>query len=146
MPKSTATCNSIINLMYNATTWANVAINATAAPITDVEVSLHTGNLTAGSDDQTDLETTYSDYVRVPKARGAAVGWEVASGGATKNEGQIQFAQCGANGATLTHVATGTAHSGAGHVWHYGQLSSNLIVSTGITPLFADATLVITES
>jgi hypothetical protein len=132
--------------MYNATTWANVAINATAGPLTNVEVSLHTGALTAGTDSQLDNETTYTDYVRVPKARGSAVGWEVASGGATKNEGSITFAQCGTTGATLTYVATGTAHSGAGHVWHYGQLSSPLIVSTGITPIFADATLVITES
>lgn len=32
MPKSTPTCNSIINLMYRETTWANVAENASAAP------------------------------------------------------------------------------------------------------------------
>jgi hypothetical protein len=146
MPKSTATCNSIINLMYNAVTWANVAINATASPLTDVEVSLHTGALTAGTDSQTENETSYSNYVRVPKARGSYAGWEVAASGATKNEGSITFAQCGASGATLTYVATGTAHTSTGHVWHYGELSSPLIVSTGITPIFADATLVITES
>lgn len=146
MPKSVATCNSIINLMYNAVTWANVAINATASPLTDVEVSLHTGNLTAGTDSQTDNETVYTNYVRVPKARGAYAGWEAAASGATKNEGQIQFAQCGTTGATLTHVATGTDHTSTGHVWHYGELSSPLLISSGITPLFADATLVITES
>lgn len=81
----------------------------------------------------------------MPKGRSAA-GWVPASGGSVKNEGQIQFAQCGASGATLTYVATGTAHSGAGHVWHYGQLNSPLIVSSGITPLFADDVLVITET
>lgn len=31
MPKSTATCNSIINLMYRAAAWANVADNAAAS-------------------------------------------------------------------------------------------------------------------
>lgn len=145
MPKSTATCNSILALMYNATTWANVAINATASPITDVEVSLHVAILTAGLDDQTDQETVYTNYVRVPKARSSS-GWTVPSGGSTKNEGQIQFAQCGTTGATLQYVATGTAHTLAGHVWHYGSLNSPLIVSTGITPLFADDVLVITET
>lgn len=145
MPKSTATCNSILALMYNATSWANVAINATAAPITDVEVSLHVAALTPGNDDQTDQETAYSNYVRVPKARSTG-GWTAPSGGSTKNEGQIQFAQCGVTGATLQYVATGTAHSGAGHIWHYGALNSPLVVSSGITPLFADDVLVITES
>jgi hypothetical protein len=146
MPKSVATSNSIINLMYNAVTWTNVAINATASPLTDVEVSLHTGSLTAGTDSQTENETSYSNYARVPKARGSYAGWEAASGGATKNEGQIQFAQCGVTGATLTYVATGTAHSGAGHVWHYGELNSPLAVANGITPQFADGALTIQES
>lgn len=146
MPKSTATCNSILDLMYNATTWTNVAINATVAPLTNVEVSLHVATLTPALDDQTDQETAYSNYVRVPKARGSAVGWEVASGGSTKNEGSVQFAQCGASGATLNYVATGTAHTSTGHVWHYGTLNSPLVVSSGITPIFADATLIITES
>jgi len=145
MPKSTATCDSILALMYNATAWANVADNAASSPIANVEISLHTGNLTAGNDSQTDLETAYTNYARVPKAR-TTLGWEVPASGSTKNEGQIQFPQCGVTGATLTHVATGTAHSGAGHVWHYGQLNSNLVVSSGITPLFADATLIITET
>ena len=145
MPKSTATCNSILALMYNATTWANVAINATASPLTSVEVSLHTASPTAGNDDQTDQETAYSNYVRVPKDR-AITGFSAPSAGSTHNVGSIQFAQCGASGATLTHVATGTAHTSTGHVWHYGALNSPLTVSTGITPIFADSTLTITES
>lgn len=145
MPKSTATCNSILALMYNATAWTNVADDAASAPLTNIEVSLHTGSLTAGTDSQTDNETTYTDYVRVPKARSTA-GWTAPSGGATENEGQIQFAQCGTTGATITYVATGTAHTSTGHVWHYGELNSPLIVSTGITPLFADGALTITES
>lgn len=145
MPKSTSTCNSILALMYNATPWANVADNAASSPLTDVEVSLHTAALTAGNDSQTESETAYTNYARVPKARTTA-GWTAPSGGATENEGQIQFAQCGVTGSTLTYVATGTAHSGAGHVWHYGSLNSPLAVSSGITPQFADASLTITES
>lgn len=145
MPKSTATANSILALMYNATAWTNVADNAGSSPLTNVEVSLHTASLTAGTDSQTDSETVYTNYVRVPKARSVS-GWTAPSGGATENEGQIQFAQCGVTGATITYVATGTAHSSTGHVWHYGELNSPLVVSAGITPLFADGALTITES
>ena len=145
MPKSTATCNSILALMYNATPWANVADNTATAPITNVYVSLHTATLTAGTNQQTEAETAYTNYARVAKARTTA-GWTAPSGGATENEGQIQFAQCGVTGATLNYVATGTAASGAGTVWHYGALNSPLAVSSGITPQFADASLTITES
>jgi hypothetical protein len=41
MPKSTATCNSIVNLMYRATAWSNVADNASSSPLTNTYVSLH---------------------------------------------------------------------------------------------------------
>jgi hypothetical protein len=146
MPKSTATCNSILALMYNATPWANVADNAASSPLINVYVSLHTAALTPATGTQTDVETAYTNYLRVPKERSTS-GWEVPSGGATKNEGQIQFAQCGVTGATLEYVATGTVASPtAGLVWHYGALNSPLAVANGITPQFADATLTITET
>lgn len=146
MPKSTATCNSILALMYNATPWANVADNAASSPLANVYVSLHTAALTPATGTQSDVETTYTNYVRVAKARTTA-GWTAPSGGSTENEGQIQFAQCGASGATLEYVATGTiASGGAGLCWHYGALNSPLTVANGITPQFADGALVITET
>lgn len=143
MPKSTATCNSIINLMYRATAWPNVADNAASSPITNTYVSLHTASPGTG-DDQTTNETAYTNYARVAVAR--STGWDAASGGATANSGTISFAQCGVTGATLTHVAVGTASSSTGHVWHQGALNSSLAVSSGITPQFAAGALTITES
>lgn len=143
MPKSTATCNSIVNLMYRATAWANVADNAAASPLTNTYVSMHTASPGTG-DDQTTNETSYTNYARQAVAR--STGWDAASGGATANSATISFPQCGASGATLTHVATGTAVSGAGHVWHQGALNSSLAVSSGITPQFATGALSIQES
>jgi hypothetical protein len=132
--------------MYNASPWANVADNAASSPLTNVYVSLHTAVLTPATGTQTDTETSYTNYERVAKAR-STLGWTIPVGGSTKNEGQIQFAQCGAIGATVTHVATGTVASpSAGIAWHYGELNSPLVISSGITPLFADDVLVITES
>ena len=144
MPKSTPTCNSIINLLYRATAWANVADNAAAAPFTNVYVSLHTGNLTAATNTQTDNETAYTNYARQAVAR--STGWDAASGGGTANAATISFPQCGVTGATLTHVATGTAVSGSGTVWHFGALNASLVVSSGITPQFAAGALTVTES
>lgn len=144
MPKSTGTCNSIINLMYRATAWANVADNAASSPLTNTYVSLHTANLTAATNSQTDNETAYTNYARQSVAR--STGWNAASGGATANAATISFPQCGATGATLTHVATGTAASSTGTVWHFGALNASLVVSSGITPQFAAGALTVTES
>jgi len=146
MPKSTSTCNNILALMYNATPWANVADNAASSPLVNVYVSLHTSSPTPGSGLQTENETSYTNYLRIAKARTTG-GWTAPSGGSTENEGQIQFDQCGVTGATLTHVATGiAAYPSAGAVWHYGALNSPLAVANGITPQFADGALNITES
>lgn len=144
MPKSTATCNSIINLMYRATAWANVADNAASSPLTNTYVALHTSDLTAGTNSQAQNETSYTDYARQAVAR--STGWTAASGGATENAATVSFPQCGASGATLTHVSTGVASSGATGVWHYGALNSSLAVSSGITPQFAAGALTVTES
>ena len=144
MTKSTATCNSVINLLYRATAWANVADNAASSPFTNVYVSMHTANLTAGTGTQTDQETAYTNYARQAVAR--STGWDAASGGASANSATINFPQCGVTGATLTHVATGTAVSGAGTVWHYGALNASLIISSGITPQFAAGALTVTEA
>jgi len=143
MPKSTAASNSIINLMYRAVAWANVADNAAASPLTNVYVALHTADLTASTNSQAEDETAYTDYARQAVAR--STGWAAASGGATENAATISFPQCGASGATLTHVSTGVGASGATAVWHYGALNSSLAVSSGITPQFAAGALTITE-
>jgi hypothetical protein len=144
MPKSTSICNSIINLMYRATAWANVADNAAGSPLTNVHVGLHTGNLTAGTNSQAENETAYTNYARQAVAR--STGWNAASGGGTANAATISFPQCGVTGATLTHCSTGIASSGATGVWHYGALNASLAVSSGITPQFAAGALTVTES
>ncbi len=144
MPKSTATCNSIINLMYRATAWANVADNAASSPLTNTYVAMHTADLTAGTNSQAENETVYTDYARQAVAR--STGWAAASGGATENAATISFPQCGASGATLTHVSVGVGSSGATAVWHYGALNSSLAVANGITPQFAASALTVTES
>lgn len=144
MPKSTPTCNSAVNLLYRAVTWANIAENASASPITDIYIGLHTGNLTAATDSKAENETAYTNYVRVAVARPA--GWNAAAGGATANTATISFAQCGVTGATLTHVSTGKTSAGATPVFHYGALNSSLAVSSGITPQFAAGALTVTEA
>lgn len=144
MPKSTDASNRIVNLMYRATAWANVADNAASAPLTNTFVRLHTASPTAGTNSQAENETAYTNYVGQALAR--STGWAAASGGATSNAAQLNFPQCGVTGATLTHVSTGVAVSGATALWHYGALNSSLAVANGITPQFAIGALTVTES
>lgn len=143
MPKSTQTCNNLLKLLFNATAWANVADNAAASPLTDLYLSLHTADPGVGNA-QTTNETSYTNYVRIAVARTSG-GWTVSTNSVT-NAALAQFAQCGATGATITHVAIGTASSGAGNVLYAGALNSSLAVANGIQPQFAATALTATES
>ena len=146
MPKSTDTCNKVLNLMYRAAAWANVADNAAASPLTNVYVALHTATLTAATNSQAENEVAYTNYARQAVAR--STGWSASSGGSTNNAALLQFPQSGATGATLAAVSTGVATSGATAVWHYGTLNSPITIgaSASITPQFLANALVITET
>lgn len=146
MPKSTDCCNRILNLMYRAAAWANVADNAAASPLTNVPVALHASSPTAGANSQAENESAYTNYARQNVAR--STGWAAASGGSTSNAALLQFPQSGATGGTLHSVSTGTTISGATPVWHYGALNSPITIgaSASITPQFLAGGLVITET
>ncbi len=143
MPKSTTFSNDLTALVFNATAIANLADNAASGPLTNLYLSLHTATPGIGGA-QTTNETSYTNYVRVAVARTSG-GWTVAAG-AANNTALVQFAQCGVTGATITHVAVGTAASGAGKVLYAGPLNSPLVVSNLIQPQFAATSLTVTES
>lgn len=144
MPKSTSASNSVLALIFNATTWADIAENDTSSPAANLYLSLHTADPGVGGSQLTN-ETAYTNYVRIAVARTTG-GWDAPSGGATANAALAQFAQCGASGATLTHVAIGTGAAGAGLVLYAGALSSSLAVANGIQPQFAAGALDVTEA
>jgi len=143
MPKSTSASNSILALIFNATAWADIAENDSSSPATNLYLSLHTADPGVGGS-QTTNETSYTNYARIAIVRTTS-GWDVPSGGATANAALAQFAQCGASGATLTHVAIGTGASGTGLVLYAGALTSSLAVANGIQPQFAAGSLDVTE-
>ncbi len=109
-------------------------------------VSLHTAD-PGETGIQTTSETAYTNYARVGVARSGA-GWTISATAPTQaaNAAAVTFAQCGVTGATLTYVGCGTdATLGAGKLLYSGALTSQLIVSTNITPSFAIGALVFTE-
>lgn len=143
MAKSITTCNNLLKLLFNATAWATIADNAAASPLTNLYISLHTADPGTGNSQATN-ETSYTNYARVAVVR-TNVGWTVATNTAV-NAALVQFPQCGASGATLTHVAIGTAATGVGNVLYAGALNSSLAVASGIQPQFNASALTVTET
>ena len=116
-------------------------------------VALHTSALTDASTMVTApvAEVTvaqYNSYVRMAIARSSA-GWAV-SGNQVSNNAAITFpAMASGTGCTVTYFSVGystsTATGTAGTVLYWGDLTSSLAISAGITPQFAISALVITE-
>lgn len=145
MSKSNTFENDLLKLIFNND---DIALIGDAAGIQNsatagsLYVSLHTAD-PGEAGDQTTSETAYTNYARVAVARTTG-GWTV-TGNAVANAALVQFAQCGATGATLTYFGVGTDSSGAGKLLYSGALTSSLAVSSGIQPQFAAGDLDITE-
>jgi len=124
--------------------FANLIENSSTSPLTSLYVSLHNANPGA-TGNQATSETTYTNYARVAVARTTG-GWTITSESIT-NAAAITFAACGVTGDTLTYVGVGTNPTAgqAGVLLWFGQLTSPLVVSSGITPSFAIGQLEITE-
>jgi hypothetical protein len=135
--------DNLLKLLLNNTTWANIGdatglVGSGTAGV--VYVSLHTAD-PGETGDQTTSEAAYTSYARVSVVRTTS-GWTVSSGSAT-NAAAINFPACTGGSSTVTHVAIGTASSGAGNRIWSGALSASLAVSSGITPSFAIGQLTI---
>lgn len=137
MAKSTSYANSLLLLIFNATLFANVAINATSSPITNIYVSLHTADPgTAG--DQTTNEIGYTSYARVAVVRTSS-GWTVSTNTVVPVAAITFPAGTGGSG-TATHCAYGTLTSGAGVRLVSGTVTPNIVTGNGITPSLSTAT------
>lgn len=105
---------AFMQLLFNATAWANIADNTATAPATNLYVSLHNGD-PGEAGNQTTNETAYTNYARQAVVRTSG-GWTISGTDPTQviNAGIITFPQCGVTGDTLTHWGIGLAVSGAG--------------------------------
>ena len=142
MSKSNGWENAILDIMFTAVAFANICDNASASPLTNLYISLHTGDPGEGGD-QTTNECAYTSYARVAVARSAS-GWTVTAN-AVENDNAIDFPEATGGSETATHFAIGRAASGAGELFYSGALTSSLAISSGITPSFAAGDLDVTE-
>ena len=132
--------NSLLLLILNGTTIANIADNAGSSPATDIYISFHTGDPgEAGSQNTT--EASYTSYARVAVARTS--GGFTVSGNSASNTAAVIFPTATGGSNTLTHFGIGLSSSGAGTLLFKGALDDSLAVSNGITPRYEIGQLVI---
>lgn len=125
--------NDNIDKMGDAT---GVRGSATAG---NFRISLHLADAVSDSSTiQTDNEASYGAYTRKSIARSTA-GWTVTGTAPTqvRNDAAITFPEATSGSNTVTDFGLGELTSGAGEIWIYGSLTSDLIISDGITPEFA---------
>lgn len=141
MSKGNTFENDLLKLIFNGTAIANIADDATSSPLTDLYVSLHTGD--PGEDgNQTTSEATYTGYAREAVSRDTD-GWTVTNNSVSP-VAAIEFGACTGGSETITHVAVGTASTGTGKILYSGTLTPNIVIAEGVTPSVG-ATSAITE-
>lgn len=128
--------NDLMKLIFNGTAIANFADNAASAPITVLEVSLHTADPgEAGT--QTTSEAAYTSYARVAVARTSG-GWTVTNNVASP-VANIDFPAGTAGSGTVTHFGIGTAHTSTGKLMWSGTVTPNIVTGAGVTPRLTTA-------
>ncbi|NIT14191.1 MAG: hypothetical protein GTN99_08135 [Candidatus Dadabacteria bacterium] len=139
MSKGNTFENDLIGLIFNGTAIANIADNASTSPLTDLYLSLHTGD-PGEAGDQTTSEAAYTSYARQAVARTSS-GFTV-SGNQVTLTADVDFPEATGGTETITHFAIGTAASGAGKVLYSGTVTPNVSVVTGVIPRLTTGTTV----
>jgi hypothetical protein len=139
MSKGNTFENDWLLLVFNATGIANIADNASSSPLTNLYVSLHTGD-PGEAGDQTTNECAYTSYARVAVARSGS-GWTVTANSVSP-AAEISFPAATGGSETATHFAVGTAASSTGKVLYAGTITPNISISSGVTPKLTTATAI----
>jgi hypothetical protein len=137
MSLSNATENALLQLIFNATTWANYAINATSSPESSIACALHTADPGEAGDMSTS-EVAYTSYARVNVARTSG-GWTVAANSVSPVS-PISFPAGTGGSGTATYLSFGKTGGGATPILFSGTLTPNITLGNGITPVLTTAT------
>jgi len=134
--------SAILALIFNATTWANYAINATTTPETNIVCALHTAD-PGDAGTQTTSEATYSSYGRVNVLRTSG-GWTVSGSSPTQVApvAAINFPAGTGGSGTVTHFSTGKSGGGATAILFSGTVTPNIATGNGVTPSLSTATTI----
>jgi hypothetical protein len=133
---------AILQLIFNATAWANYADNAASTPQTNVSVALHTGD-PGTSGNMSTSEIGYTSYARVSVARTTG-GWTVSGTGPASCSpvANITFPAGTGGSGTATNFSTGKTGGGAAAILWSGTVTPNIVSGSGVTPVLTTATTI----
>lgn len=137
MSKSNALENDLLKLIFNATTFNDIAENDTTSPATTLTVALHTADPGEGGTQSTN-ECAYGSYARQSVARTSG-GWTVTNNSVSP-AANIDFPQASSGTETVTHFSVGTGVSN--YMLYSGTVTPNISVSTGVTPRLTTASTI----
>jgi hypothetical protein len=134
---------SMVGLIFNASSIANLAQNATTGPVTDLVVALHTASPgEAGSSGQGTSECAYTSYARVKVPRDAtSSGWTITANSVSPST-NITFPQATGGSETVTHFSISISTVSTAAYLYYGAVTPNISVSNGVTPRLTTATAI----
>lgn len=139
MSKSNTLENSILELIFKATTFADIAENDTTSPATNLYFSLHTSDPGEAGTQSTN-ECAYTSYARVAVARSGS-GFTV-TGNSVSPVATVSFPACTGGTETATHFGVGTTVSGSTVLLYSGTISPNISISSGVTPQLTTSTTI----
>lgn len=126
---------ALLNLLFKNQAWENVGDASGLQPSAaagDFYVRLHSADPgETGTGDTSEI--AYTGYAPVAVARGA--GFNV-SGAVVSNAGTVQFGECTAGTATVTHFSVCVGNDAGAAIVYRGALGATRNISAGITPLF----------
>lgn len=142
MSKSDVFENDILKLIFQGVAIANLADNASAAPLANLSVALHIGDPGENGLQNTN-EATYAGYARqsVPRSAG---GWTV-NANSVSPAANITFNVCSGGSNTITHFSIGPTGGGSTKIFFTGPVTPNIPVSAGISPQLTTLTTIVED-
>lgn len=139
MGKSNVLSNGLLNLIFQGTTLAGIAQNA-SSPLTQLWIALHTADPTPAGN-QSSSECAYIGYARVSVARSGS-GWTTASGESVSPQAAITFPLGTGGSGDATFWSVGTAQVGSGEILYSGPITPTITTGNGVTPQLTNGTSV----
>ena len=133
----TASAN-FLRLLYQAVAWGNVADDSASRPLDNIFYGMNISAPTGG--DQSKGEAIYPGYARQAVARSRT--GHVYRDGAIYPASAILFPKATSAGEVLTHFHTGRSKSGAGEVFHYGEIEPQIYIVPGAIPELGSETAI----
>lgn len=137
MSASNALENNFLLLLFNATTWANIAVNATSSPNTAISYALHTAD-PGETGNQTTSEAAYTNYARVDVNRNS--GGHTVTANSVSPAANVDFPAGAGGSGTATYFSQGKTGGSTTDIHVSGAVSPTIAMGNGVTPRLSTST------